>query len=127
MTKQPTNGRPMNSKRSRLIGAEAVSEKKNIIITETCPCNVQKICSEAKIENFIGKKKDIFNIFNQNIDCGYMLEPPCRGGSNKYPLSMLRKNKKKKCIPLQTSVVLLLYKSGVQGGIHYMYMDMFAC
>ena len=24
----------------------------------------------------------------QNIDCGYLLEPPCRGGSNEYPQSM---------------------------------------
>ena len=27
----------------------------------------------------------IFLIFAQNIDCGYPLEPPRRGGSNKYP------------------------------------------
>ena len=26
-------------------------------------------------------------IFAQNIDCGYSLEPPCRGGSNEYPQS----------------------------------------
>ena len=24
----------------------------------------------------------------KNIDCGYSLEPPCRGGSNEYPKSM---------------------------------------
>ena len=30
----------------------------------------------------------IFLIFAQNIDCGYSLEPPLRGGSNKYPQSM---------------------------------------
>ena len=24
----------------------------------------------------------------QNIDCGYLLEPPRRGGSNKYPQSI---------------------------------------
>ena len=31
----------------------------------------------------------------QNIDCGYSLEPPHRGGSNEYPQSMfLSKNKK---------------------------------
>ena len=32
--------------------------------------------SAVKIENFIGKKKDIFKVFAQNIDCGYTLEPP---------------------------------------------------
>ena len=37
----------------------------------------------------------IFLIFAQNIDCGYTLEPPQRGGSNEYPQSMFwSKNKK---------------------------------
>ena len=30
----------------------------------------------------------MFLIFAQNIDCGYSLEPPRRGGSNEYPQSM---------------------------------------
>ena len=30
----------------------------------------------------------IFLIFAQNIDCGYSLEPPRRGGSNEYTQSM---------------------------------------
>ena len=30
----------------------------------------------------------IFLISIQNIDCGYLLEPPRRGGSNEYPQSM---------------------------------------
>ena len=29
-----------------------------------------------------------FHISAQNIDCGYSLEPPRRGGSNEYPQSM---------------------------------------
>ena len=37
---------------------------------------------------FTGKKTDIFHISAQNIDCGYSLEPPRRGGSNEYPESM---------------------------------------
>ena len=41
-----------------------------------------------KIENFQLKMFDIFLIFAQNIDCGYTLEPPLRGGSNEYPQSM---------------------------------------
>ena len=41
-----------------------------------------------------------FLIFAQNIDCGYTLEPPRRGGSNEYPQSMFwSKNKKKKVYP----------------------------
>ena len=34
------------------------------------------------------KNSDIFHISAQNIDCGYSLEPPRRGGSNVYPRSM---------------------------------------
>ena len=30
-----------------------------------------------------------FHISTQNIDCGYSLEPPRRGGSNELPQSML--------------------------------------
>ena len=36
----------------------------------------------------------------QNIDCGYALEPPLRGGSNAYPHSMfLSRNKKNNVYP----------------------------
>ena len=38
---------------------------------------------------------DNFIIFGQNIDCGYTLEPPLRGGSNEYPQSMFWSQKKK--------------------------------
>ena len=31
------------------------------------------------------KNSDMFHISAQNIDCGYSLEPPRRGGSNEYP------------------------------------------
>ena len=41
-----------------------------------------------KNENFQLKMSDIFHISAQNIDCGYSLEPPRRGGSNEYPQSM---------------------------------------
>ena len=40
---------------------------------------------------------DILFILSQNLDHVYMLEPPHRGGSNKYPQLMLwTKNEKKK-------------------------------
>ena len=42
----------------------------------------------TKNENFQIKNSDIFHISAQNIDCGYSLEPPSRGGSNEYPQSM---------------------------------------
>ena len=56
---------------------------------------------------FSRKKVDIFLIFAQNIDCGYMLEPPCRGGSNEYPQSMFwGKNKKNKYTPAYPSFAI---------------------
>ena len=59
------------------------------IITKTYPCNKQRFFKLLKIiGNFELKSFDIFFIFAQNIDCGYTLEPPCRGGSNEYPQSM---------------------------------------
>ena len=53
-----------------------------------------------KTENFQIKKFDTFYISAQNIDCGYSLEPPRRGGSNEYPQSMfLSRNKKNNVYP----------------------------
>ena len=46
-----------------------------------------------------------------------MGEPPQRGGSNAYPQSMFwSENKKNRYTPASP---VLLYKSGVQGGIPY--------
>ena len=43
----------------------------------------------TKKSKFSDKNFDIFfHISAQNIDCGYSLEPPRRGGSNEYPQSM---------------------------------------
>ena len=58
----------------------------------------------CKNDNFQMKIFDIFEKYlrdiSQNIDCGYTLEPPQRGGSNEYPLSMFwSKNKKKYVYP----------------------------
>ena len=50
--------------------------------------NILKIIP-PKNENFQIQNADIFHISIQNIDCGYSLEPPPRGGSNEYPQSML--------------------------------------
>ena len=43
--------------------------------------NILKILQPKKI-NFQIENCDIFHIYSQNIDCGYALEPPRRGGSN---------------------------------------------
>ena len=59
-----------------------------------------EIFKVLKTENFQGKSFDIFLIFAQNIDCGYTLEPPRRGGSNEYLKSMFwSKNKKNRYTP----------------------------
>ena len=50
--------------------------------------NILKILS-PKNENFQMKSSDIFHISVQNIDCGYSLGLPRRGGSNEYPQSMI--------------------------------------
>ena len=76
----------------------------------------------CKNEKFHWKNVDIFLIFAQNIDCGYTLEPPRQGGSNEYPQSMFWSKLRKISIHLHTPV--LLYESGVSGGIHC--TDMFS-
>ena len=49
---------------------------------------------------FSDKNSDFFHISAQNIDCGYLLEPPRRGGSNKYSQSMfLSRNNIYPCKP----------------------------
>ena len=57
-------------------------------ITKTCLFKYIDNFSTKKYENFQIKNFDIFLISAQNIDCGYSLEPPHQGGSNKYPQSM---------------------------------------
>ena len=53
------------------------------------------------------KNSDIFHISAQNIDCGYSLEPPRRGGSNEYPQSMfLSRNNKTNYTPVNPSLTI---------------------
>ena len=72
--------------------------------------NILKILP-PKNENFQIKNSNIFHISAKNTDCGYALEPPCRGGSNVYPQSMFLAEIRKIMCTLLTPV--LLYKSGV--------------
>ena len=55
---------------------------------ENTPIQIYGKFHLQKTENFQIKNPDIFHISTQNIDCGYSLEPPRRGGSNEYPQSM---------------------------------------
>ena len=58
-------------------------------IRKTCPCNVYTL-----EPHFYTTKMGyagvylFFLVLLQNIDCGYSLEPPRRGGSNVYPQFM---------------------------------------
>ena len=47
----------------------------------------------TKSWTFSDKNSDIFHISAQNIECGYSLELPRRGGSNEYPQSMFFEQK----------------------------------
>ena len=61
--------------------------------------NILKILP-PKNENFQIKNSHILHTSDQNIDRGYSLEPPRRGGSNEYPQSMfLSRNKKNNVYP----------------------------
>ena len=71
---------------------------------ENMPMQYTEIFSPVKIEKIHG---NIFDIFAQNIDCGYTLEPPRRGGSNEYPQSMFwSKNKKNRYTPAYHSFAI---------------------
>ena len=60
------------------------------------------------------KISDIFHISAQNIDCGYLLEPPRRGGSNKYPQSMFSsRNKENNVYPYKSQFYYI--KVGFKG------------
>ena len=67
------------------------------------------------------KNSDIFHISAQNIDCGYSLEPPWRGGSYEYPQSMfLSKNKKNNVYACKTQFYSI--KVGFKWGQNYIGM-----
>ena len=55
---------------------------------ENMPIQIYWKFNHPKNENFQIKNSNIFLVSAQNIDCGYSLEPPRRGGSNEYPQSM---------------------------------------
>ena len=64
------------------------------------------------------KNSDIFHISAKNIDCGYSLEPPRRGGSNEYPHSLfLSSNKKNNVYPCKP--LFYFIKVGFKGSKLY--------
>ena len=60
----------------------------------------RKFHHQKKNWKFSDKNSDIFYISALNIDCGYSLEPPRRGGSKEYLQSMFwSRNKKNNVYP----------------------------
>ena len=67
-----------------------------VIITKICPLQFKNLKFPVEYVLIIS----FFLNFAQNIDCGYTLEPPSRGGSNEYLQSMFwNKNKKNRHMP----------------------------
>ena len=77
-------------------------------ITKTRLFKYKENFTYKKTENFQKKKTPLFfHISAQNIDCGYALEPPRRGGSNEYPQSIfLSRNKKIMYTPVNHSFTI---------------------
>ena len=72
----------------------------SVIHYENTPIQIYRTFHLQKLKKNSDKNSDIFHISTQNIDCGYSLEPPRRGGSNEYPQSMfLSRNKKNNVYP----------------------------
>ena len=62
--------------------------------------NILNFLQPKNVTFQIKKNSDIFHNSAQNIDCGYPLEPPRRGGSNEHPQAMfLSRNKKNNVYP----------------------------
>ena len=75
----------------------------NVLHYENMPIQIYRKFHLQKMKIFRKKNSDIFHISAQNIDCGYPLEPPLRGGSNEYPQSMfLSRNKKNNVYPCKS-------------------------
>ena len=85
------------SRRHRLFFPQCAGIKRHY---ENTPIQIHWKFYHKKNGNFWIKNSDIFHISARNIDCGYSLEPPQRGGSNEYPQSMfLSRNKKNNVYP----------------------------
>ena len=55
---------------------------------ENTPIQIYRKFHHQKLKAFRLKNLIFFDISAQNIDCGYSLEPPRRGGPNECPQSM---------------------------------------
>ena len=85
---------------------------------ENTPIQIYRHFHLQKLKFFRYKNSEIFHMSAQNIDCGYPLEPPRRGGSNDYPQSMfLSRNKKIIYTPVNPSFTIWTW--GLKGSTLY--------
>ena len=72
-----------------------------ILHYENKPIQIYRKFHLPKLKKILIKKNsDVFHISAQNIDCGYSLESPRRGGSNEYHyLFFFSRNKTNKVYP----------------------------
>ena len=64
------------------------NKKTYLNITKTRLCNFDPIKPHFYIVKLTGLYIIFLILLKKNMDCGYTLEPPHRGGSNEYPQSM---------------------------------------
>ena len=84
---------------------------------QNTPIQIYRRFHLQKLKKHSGKKPDIFHISAQNIDCGYSLKPPRRGGSNKYPQSMFLSRNKNNAYPCKPQFYYI--KVGFKGSKIY--------
>ena len=85
---------------------------------ENTPIQIHWEFYHQKMKNFRCRILVVFIFSAQNIDCGYLLEPPRRGGSNEYPQSMYwSRNKKNKVYPYKPPVLYKMW--GLRGSRLY--------
>ena len=86
-------------------------------ITKTCPFKYTENFTTKK-GKFSDKNSDLFQSSAQNIDCGYLLEPPQWGSSNKYQQpTFLNRNKKNNVYPWTPQFYYI--KVGFKGDQNY--------
>ena len=88
------------------------------------PCIVITFLKHA----YSDRKSDIFHNSALNIDCGYSLEPPRRGGSNEYPQSIFfSRNKKKNVYPSKTQFYYIKVGFELGSKLYRYVFDVFSC
>ena len=94
---------------SPALPVQSKSNCPTLYITKTCPCKVYPLEPHFYIVKMGYAGVHLFFLFLlQNIDCGYSLEPPRRGGSYEYPQSMFRSKNKKNIQNFQLKIFQFL-------------------